>query len=376
MNYQQLKVFCSAHKDEIEGLIGHSIRCQDKGATLLSYHQLIEDQKKTKKVSPKKSPKKASPKKPLPKVVPIKQAPTKKAPAKKKVDLEGKGFGYCGIDTVDNNYRLIKLLGEGGFGSVYQAEDLKTKEEVAIKITFSDKGITTAQNEVNVLTALQGLTGIPQLISSSTEKAKKRQKRLCHVIIFQLLGPSLRQRKNDNSLPPLSVIAPQMISRLEAIHNRGWIHRDVKPDNWVFGLGAEKDMIYLIDFGLARRYLYGNGDHIDYRTDNSFQGTYVYASANIEHGITASRRDDLISLGYSLASLYVTLPWREKYVDFKEKSYNQKEAILDETGKMKRSLAQLCPSPTLDPAICKFIQECYKISFDEKPNYNKLRKLF
>ena len=102
-----------------------------------------------------------------------------------------------------------------------------------------------------------------------------------------------------------------MVQRLEYLHNNHFIHRDMKPDNFLVGVGKKEYMLYIIDFGLAKRYRDPKtGEHIPYRDNKSLTGTARYASVNTHLGIEQSRRDDLESICYILIYfLKGTLPW-------------------------------------------------------------------
>jgi casein kinase 1, alpha len=92
-----------------------------------------------------------------------------------------------------------------------------------------------------------------------------------------------------------------MIGRIEFVHNKNFIHRDIKPDNFLMGIGRHCNKLFLIDFGLAKKYRDNRTRaHIPYREDKNLTGTARYASINAHLGIEQSRRDDMESLGYVL----------------------------------------------------------------------------
>ena len=103
-----------------------------------------------------------------------------------------------------------------------------------------------------------------------------------------------------------------MLQRIEYIHSKGFMHRDVKPDNFLIGIGNRKHIIYLIDLGLAKRYKDPRtGEHIPYRDGKNLTGTARYASLNTHLGIEQARRDDLEGIHFVLMYfLRGMLPWQ------------------------------------------------------------------
>lgn len=135
------------------------------------------------------------------------------------------------------------------------------------------------------------------------------------------------------------MLACQLIKRFEYLHSRNFVHRDVKPDNFLMGLGKKSNLLYVVDMGLAKRYFDPNSQqHIAYRNDKSLTGTARYASLHAHLGEELSRRDDLESIGYVLVYFYTGyLPWQnlgsieknEKYLKIKNK-------------KMETSVDEIC----------------------------------
>ena len=115
------------------------------------------------------------------------------------------------------------------------------------------------------------------------------------------------------------------LQRVEYFHSKSFIHRDVKPDNFTVGRDKKKGVIYIIDYGLSKRYRNPKtGEHIPYRDNKSFTGTARYASINTHLDIEQSRRDDLEGIGYVL--MYFNkgkLPWQGINAKTKKEKYDK-----------------------------------------------------
>ena len=149
------------------------------------------------------------------------------------------------------------------------------------------------------------------------------------------------------------------------------MHRDIKPDNFLIGIGKKQHYVYVIDFGLAKRFRDPKtGEHIPYRDGKNLTGTARYASVNTHLGIEQARRDDLESLGYVL--LYFIkgqLPWQGIPARTKKEKY---EKIRDK--KLSTQIEQLCKN--LPEEIGLYLGYCRSLKFEEKPDIGYLRKLF
>lgn len=134
-------------------------------------------------------------------------------------------------------------------------------------------------------------------------------------MVTELLGPSIddlhKYCKSKFTLKTGLLLGKQMISRLEYFQNKQFIHRDVKPENFCMGYGSKSNIVYLIDYGLSKRYSDPKtGQHIPLKDGKSLTGTARYASINTHLGFEQSRRDDLEALTYVLIFLIKgTLPW-------------------------------------------------------------------
>lgn len=163
----------------------------------------------------------------------------------------------------------------------------------------------------------------------------------------------------------------EQLQRLEFIHSRHFLHRDVKPDNFLIGIGKKQHFVYVIDFGLAKRFRDPKtGEHIPYRDGKNLTGTARYASVNTHLGIEQSRRDDLESLGQLL--IYFNkgqLPWQGLPARTKKEKY---EKIRDK--KLSTSIETLTKGMPDEFNI--YLNYCRQMKFEEKPDVAYLRKLF
>jgi serine/threonine protein kinase len=146
---------------------------------------------------------------------------------------------------------------------------------------------------------------------------------------MDLLGPSLEDlfsfcgRKFQTKT--VLMIADQLISRVEYVHSKNFIHRDIKPDNFLIGLGKRSNLIFLIDFGLAKKFRDAKThQHIPYKENKNLTGTARYASINAHLGIEQSRRDDLEAIGYVLVYFAKgKLPWQGVNAQGKAEKYHK-----------------------------------------------------
>ena len=193
-------------------------------------------------------------------------------------------------------------------------------------------------------------------------------------MFMQLLGPNLEYLFNNSdrkfTLPTVLLLGIQIINLLKDLHQIHYIHRDIKPSNFLIGRGQDIDQIYIMDFGLSRKYI-RKGKHIKYRDNRSLIGTARYASCNMHRGIEPTRRDELESIGYMLIYfLKGKLPWQGLRKEKKHKKF------IDIIGnkKFNTDVNELCYGI---PSFFKdYIIYCRNLEFDETPDYDYLCGLF
>ncbi|KAM6966404.1 casein kinase I isoform 1-T1 [Tautogolabrus adspersus] len=299
---------------------------------------------------------------------------------------------------VGNRYRLGRKIGSGSFGDIYLGTDISVGEEVAIKLECVKTKHPQLHIESKIYKMMQGGVGIPTIKWCGAEGDY-------NVMVMELLGPSLEDLFNfcsrKFSLKTVLLLADQMISRIEYIHSKNFIHRDVKPDNFLMGLGKKGNLVYIIDFGLAKKYRDARThQHIPYRENKNLTGTARYASINTHLGIgktpkilvveqinplrppggltlsflslytEQSRRDDLESLGYVLMYFNLgSLPWQGLKAATKRQKY---ERISEK--KMSTPIEVLCKGYPSEFAT--YLNFCRSLRFDDKPDYSYLRQLF
>lgn len=269
---------------------------------------------------------------------------------------------------VAGRYRLVRKLGSGSFGDIFLGINVTNGEEVAVKMEPKNARHPQLMYESKLYKILQGGIGIPHVRWFGVEKEY-------NVLVMDLLGPSLEDLFNFCSrrftMKTVLMLADQMIARIEYVHNRNFIHRDIKPDNFLMGIGRHCNKLFLIDFGLAKKYRDSRTrQHIPYREDKNLTGTARYASINAHLGIEQSRRDDMESMGYVL--MYFnrgSLPWQGLKAATKKQKY---EKISEK--KMTTSIESLCKGYPAEFAM--YLNYCRGLRFEEMPDYMYLRQLF
>lgn len=261
-------------------------------------------------------------------------------------------------------YHIIKKIGEGSFGRIY--EGVYNSEHFALKFEDINSNSNLLESEAGIMNYLKG-PNIPNVRSFGTSGNY-------NILIMQLMGKSLEDLINIRKTFPIKTVCLlgyQMINVLEYIHNKHIVHRDLKPDNFVMGLNELSKNLYLLDFGLAKKYR-SSVTLKQYPLINKkkLTGTARYASINAQRGYEQSRRDDLESAGYVLMYfLRGSLPWQGIPGKNKDERYKK---ILQK--KIDTSAEELCEN--FPEEFEKYVEYTRSMEYEEEPKYDKLREFF
>lgn len=268
--------------------------------------------------------------------------------------------------VLSDNYTIQKKIGSGSFGEVYLAQHVKGGY-VAAKIEDKTKSprVYTEYKIYKYLNKKGFTEGLPEIYDFIETKD-------FNLMFMQLLGPSLDDMFNECNkkfpVPTVLSIGIQIISLLETLHHCSFIHRDIKPNNFLLDIDT-KNNLYVMDFGLSKKYISGN-KHMRFRSGRSLIGTARYASINMHMGIEPTRRDDLESVGYMLIYFLLgRLPWQ----GLKKQKGRSNVDLIGEV-KMCTNVDQLCHN--LPSCFKEYLHYCRNLKFDEMPDYNYLRNLF
>ena len=272
------------------------------------------------------------------------------------------------IGTDINKYTITRYISSGSFGDVFEARNKKTNELVALKIpvkTEERDGQQSLLDEARVYKQIANpVCGVANL-KVTTCKDKK-------IIVMDLLGASLESLLSKHKrfgLKSVIILAINMIDVIKYIQNCGYIHRDLKPDNFAIGYDDPKK-IYCIDFGLAKKYIKRSGQHVEPSKNKRFCGTARYAPIAAHECHEQGRKDDLESLGYILVYLYKgKLPWQ----NIRNKHKKEKYRLIGEKKK-STSEEELCKNMPKEFSV--FLKYIRNMDFDEKPHYSALKKMF
>ena len=268
---------------------------------------------------------------------------------------------------VGGRYRLGKKIGTGSFAEIFEGTDIFDNSSVAIKLEHNSVKYPQLLFEAKLLKSIPG-TGIPTMNWFGIAGEY-------NAMVMELLGQNLEDLFNycgkKFSLKTILMITIQLIERIKHVHDNNYIHRDIKPQNFLVGKDKAAKTIYLIDFGLAKRYRDEHTHiHIPLKENRNLTGTARYSSCNAHNGLEQSRRDDMESIGYLLLYLFKEkLPWQGlKCKDKQEKYAKIKEMKISITPE------KLCEG--FPNEFAKYLNMVKKLGFEEEPAYKNYIQMF
>ncbi|XP_011353282.1 tau-tubulin kinase 2 isoform X1 [Pteropus medius] len=264
---------------------------------------------------------------------------------------------------VKERWKVLRKIGGGGFGEIYDALDMLTRENVALKVESAQQPKQVLKMEVAVLKKLQGKDHVCKFIGCG------RNDRFNYVVM-QLQGRNLADLRRSQSRGTFTIsttlrLGRQILESIESIHSVGFLHRDIKPSNFAMGrFPSTCRKCYMLDFGLARQFTNSCGDVRPPRAVAGFRGTVRYASINAHRNREMGRHDDLWSLFYMLVEFVVgQLPWRK----IKDK---------EQVGSIKERYDHRLMLKHLPPEFSIFLDHISSLDYFTKPDYQLLTSVF
>ncbi|XP_057650486.1 tau-tubulin kinase 1 isoform X2 [Chionomys nivalis] len=265
--------------------------------------------------------------------------------------------------VVKDRWKVLKKIGGGGFGEIYEAMDLLTRENVALKVESAQQPKQVLKMEVAVLKKLQGKDHVCRFIGCGRNEK-------FNYVVMQLQGRNLAdlrrsQPRGTFTLSTTLRLGKQILESIEAIHSVGFLHRDIKPSNFAMGrLPSTYRKCYMLDFGLARQYTNTTGDVRPPRNVAGFRGTVRYASVNAHKNREMGRHDDLWSLFYMLVEFAVgQLPWRK----IKDK---------EQVGMIKEKYEHRMLLKHMPSEFHLFLDHIASLDYFTKPDYQLIMSVF
>ena len=268
---------------------------------------------------------------------------------------------------VGGRYRLGKKIGTGAFGEIFEGTDIFDNSSVAIKLEHNSVKYPQLLFEAKLLKSIPS-TGIPVMHWFGIAGEY-------NAMVMDLLGQNLEDLYNycakNFTLKTIIMIIIQMFERLKHVHDNHYIHRDIKPENFLIGKDNTEKTIYLIDFGLAKRYRDEYTQiHIPLKENRNLTGTARYASCNAHNGLEQSRRDDMESIAYVILYFFrKKLPWQ----GLKCKDKNEKHAKIKE---LKMSITPEKLFEGIPKEFADYLTMVKKLGFEDEPAYKTYIQMF
>lgn len=268
--------------------------------------------------------------------------------------------------------RVLELINQGSFGTIHSGVMLETNEDVVVKLEKQKAPCPQLLAEADVYRHLQGGPGIPKFYWGGLYDYEP----FYNVLVIEHLGPSIQDLfaycHHKFSLSTVLMLADQMVDILRFIHENNYVYRDIKPDNFLVGLGEDTHRVYIVDFGLTKKFVRGRAlrRSSSYHYSHPMIGTTRYASLHAHRGEELSPRDDMESLAYVWVYLFRgSLPWQGIKAGHKDETF----AAIKE-AKLATSAEKLCEG--LPDEFASYLNYAKRMKMDEVPNYKKIKAKF
>lgn len=260
-----------------------------------------------------------------------------------------------------NGYRIVKCIGQGGYGDVYYVIRISDNLPFAMKIEKKAAHKQALESEEICLQELKNDVHFPQTYYIGEDET-------CRYAVIDLLGPSFSDlsklfRNRRFSTPTILRIAIQMLEAVWALHEHGYIHNDIKPHNFLIRFGSPT-FVVLIDFGFSEKYRNSDGSHVYRGSREKCVGTIMYGSPRFsDHSIMMSRRDDLYSWLYTVLALHCgRLPWKD----------------IEKPSKMARAKRRVTQTPQfleLPECFIQIWEHIHSLHYADDPDYEMMISL-
>lgn len=273
---------------------------------------------------------------------------------------------------IDGRFQVCKKIGSGAFGALYIAQDIESGLKCAIKFELLSCRCPMIPLEYSIYQTIGNEIGFPKCLASGKTETE-------NYLVMTLLNKDLKELFEKCgkrfSLKTVLYIAIQTITRMEVLHSKNYIYRDIKPENFMIGMPETEvaKIVHLIDFGTIKMFIEptDNGPkHIQFRDGKQAIGTARYASCNAHFGYELSRRDDLESLAYMfLLFLKGNLPWSGLMANTAMEQFRK-------IGSMKQAMT---PEQLFDgypSEFADYLTHVRNLKFDETPDYETHRRNF
>lgn len=263
-------------------------------------------------------------------------------------------------NTILNKYQLIEEIGRGSFSTIYKAKDIYTNKYCAIKIEPKNEDPSQGQppvpfivREAHIHNRLRDLIVIPNLLWFGVDSTHNLYCMILPLLMGTFRGVSCLLDTEENCSRWLQ-IGQQMLWSVQALHQKGYIHRDIKPDNFMYD---DKGKVYLIDLGLCKQWI-RNGTHIvPTRPRTGVIGTINYISVNVHNLIEPSRRDDVESVCYVLWKLCGGLDWDAPDNDM-------------DLSTIRDCKIKLTSNPGVPIELLRLLRKTRMLEYTEEPRYD------